>query len=87
MALYWRYYLTVSRSLQIKNVPDSVHAVFRRRAGEAGQSLQEYMLAYLTREAERPTLSEVLGRIEHRTGGSLGFETAAKLVREDRDSH
>ena len=31
--------------MQIKNIPEDVHRVYRRRAAEAGQSLQEYMLA------------------------------------------
>jgi antitoxin FitA len=73
-------------SVQVKNVPEDVHRVLRRRAGEAGQSLQEYLLARLTEEARRPTLDEVLERAGHRTGGSLALADAAKAVREDRDA-
>jgi antitoxin FitA len=38
-------------SVQIKDVPDEVHAVLRRRAALNGQSLQEYLLDRLACEA------------------------------------
>ena len=38
-------------SVQIKNVPEQTHAVLRRRAAQANQSLQEYLLARLVEEA------------------------------------
>jgi plasmid stability protein len=73
-------------SIQIKDVPDDVHAVLRRRAAASGQSLQEYLLARLREEAQTPTIAEVLDRIEHRSGGKVGFKTAARAVRADRDA-
>lgn len=73
-------------SIQVKDVPDDVHAVLRRRAAAAGQSLQEYLLARLRDEAQTPTTDEVLERIEHRSGGKLGFRAAARAVRADRDA-
>ena len=60
-------------SVQIKNVPDDVHRILRRRAAAAGQSLQEYLLARLTDEAQRDTLEDVLARAGGRAGGSLPF--------------
>jgi len=74
------------RSVQIKAVPDDVHAVLRRRAAAAGQSMQEYLLERLTQDASRPTVDEVLDRAGTRTGGSLPLEEAARLVRAERDS-
>jgi hypothetical protein len=73
-------------SVQIKNVPIDVHRVLRRRALEAGQSLQEYLLARLTEDARRPTLEEVLARAGERAGGSVPLEDAALTVRQDRDA-
>lgn len=73
-------------SIQIKNVPDDVHAVLRRRAAAAGQSLQEYLLAELTRAGRAPTVAEVVERIGHRSGGRLGLREAERLVRDDRDA-
>jgi plasmid stability protein len=74
-------------SIQIKNVPEETHAVLRRRAAAAGQSLQEYLRGRLIEEASRPTVNEVLERAGGRTGGSLPFSVAVELLREDRDRH
>jgi hypothetical protein len=72
-------------SVQIKDVPIETHAVLRRRAAEANQSLQEYLRAWLIEEAGTPTLDEVLRRIAHRTGGVVPLDLATEIVRADRD--
>lgn len=72
-------------SVQIKNVPDKVRRVLRERAASEGQSLQEYLLARLIREAETPTLDEVLNRAGGRAGGAVSFDFAVDSQREDRD--
>ena len=74
-------------SIQIKNVPDEVHSVLRRRAAEAGQSMQEYLLGLLTEQAAQPTLEEVLDRAARRGGAKLSFDDAVAAIRADRDSH
>ena len=48
--------------LQVRNVPDDVHAELRRRAQAAGVSLSEYLLRELERIAARPPIEEVLAR-------------------------
>ena len=48
--------------LQVRNVPDEVHAELRRRAQAAGVSLSEYVLRELERVAARPPIEEVLAR-------------------------
>jgi len=78
----------VAKNIQIRNVPDDVHAVHTRRAAAAGQSLQEYLLSDLTEQAGRPTMKEVLDRIasRERTGSSVTLAQAAQIVREERDA-
>jgi len=71
-------------SVQIKDVPEGTHAVLRRRAAAAHQSLQEYLRSRLIEDASRPTLDEVLDRAGGRAGGSVPLKVAAKAVREDR---
>lgn len=71
-------------SIQVKGVPDNVHAVLRRQAARRGQSLQEYLLALLSDQALRPTLDEVLSGAGGRAGGSLPFAAAALAVRTGR---
>jgi antitoxin FitA len=71
-------------SVQIKDVPDETHAVLRRRAAAAHQSLQEYLLARLIEEASRPTLDEVLDRAGGRAGGSVPFKSSVSTLRSER---
>jgi plasmid stability protein len=73
-------------SIQIKNVPPDVHRVLKRRAAEAGMSLQEYLLAELTSQARQPTLEEVLESAGQQTGGRLSMREAVEYIRADRDS-
>ena len=80
----WRYFGAIA-TIQVKNVPPDVHATLRRRAAEARQSLQEYVLTLLVRETLRPTLDEVLARAAARGGAAVSLEQITAAVREDRD--
>ena len=73
-------------SIQVKDVPDDVHATLRRRAASAGMSLQEYLLAHLVAEATSPTVDEVLERAGQRAGGRASTRDAVRAVRADRDA-
>lgn len=72
-------------SIQIKDVPTDTHAVLRRRALAAHQSLQEYLRTRLIEEAGSPTVDEVLDRAGERAGGSASFDAVTDALREDRD--
>jgi plasmid stability protein len=71
-------------SVQIKDVPDDVHAVLRQRAAAAHQSLQEYLRSRLIAEASRPTLEEILDRAGGRSGGSVPLKDAVSTLRNGR---
>lgn len=71
-------------NVQIKDVPAQTHAVLRARAAHAHQSLQEYLLALLVDQASRPTLDEVLDRVEARRGGRVDVPHTLDLLRDDR---
>jgi len=68
----------------VRDVPAGIRAILQRRAEQRGQSLQQYLLAELTRLAEQPTVEEVLSRIEQRSGGQVGFEQAVRDLSEER---
>jgi plasmid stability protein len=53
----------MSKTLQIRDVPEDVHATIRSRAALAGQSISEYLLAQVTGLARHPTQAEVAERI------------------------
>ena len=71
-------------SVQIKDVPESTHAVLRQRAAAAHQSLQEYLRSRLIAEASQPTLEEVLDRAGGRSGGSVPLADSVKALQGDR---
>jgi antitoxin FitA len=81
-----RRYCAAVPSVQIKGVPDDVHAELRRRAADAGQSLQEYLLGRLTEEARTPSLPDLLDRVGRRRGGRFSLQDAADAVRDERDA-
>lgn len=68
----------------VRDLPDDVHARLQQRAEAAGQSLQQYLTAQLSRLAAAPTLDEVLARIGERTGGRVGFEAAVSDLDDAR---
>jgi plasmid stability protein len=72
-------------TIQIKNVSDAAHSVLRQRAAAAGQSLQEYMLAWIERSAARPTVDDILDRVGHRSGGHLSADDVVRQLRDERD--
>lgn len=71
--------------IQIRNVPDTVHRTLKARAAQAGMTLSDYLLAELTRVAQRPTIDEILRRIRDR--GPVRLRTgSAAAVRAERAS-
>ena len=68
----------------VRDVPDDVHAALQRRAERRGQSLQQFLSSELRRLAERPSVDEVLDRIERRSGGQVGLRQAAEDLDEER---
>jgi antitoxin FitA len=74
----------MTRTIQIRNVPDEVHRALRTRAAAAGRSLSDYLLEELTRVAERPPVADVLARAGARHGGVPTDEVVAE-VRSWRD--
>lgn len=72
------------KNLQIRNVPEQTHAILRRRAAEAGQSLQEYLLDLVRQAASRPTVAEVMKRAGGRTGGRAPLAEVAAEIRKQR---
>jgi antitoxin FitA len=74
----------MSRTIQIRDVPDDIHRTLRARAAAAGLSLSAYLLAELTRVAERPPVADVLARAAARHGGASTADIVA-AVRAGRD--
>jgi len=71
----------------VRDVPEGVHTALQRRAEQRGQSLQQYLAGELRRLAERPSVDEVLDRIERHSGGRVGLQQAADDLAEERQRH
>lgn len=73
------------KSIQIRDVPDSVHLVLRSRAAASGLSLSDYLLREATRIAQRPQLADLLQwAVEREWGVEPGVAVAAlRELRED----
>ena len=72
-------------SVLIRDLPEETHATLRRRAANEGKSLQRYLVAVLERHAERPTIDELMDRIDARSGGHVPYEQAVEDLVEDRE--
>ncbi|WP_431784478.1 FitA-like ribbon-helix-helix domain-containing protein [Streptomyces chumphonensis] len=68
----------------IREVPDDVASRLKVRAAEAGQSLQAYLLALVTREATQPTLAEIAQRAERYATSEIDNDEVLRLIDEGR---
>jgi plasmid stability protein len=74
----------MGKMLQVRHVPDDVHAELRRRAAAAGVSLSDYVLRELERVAARPPMAEVLARSAARRV-DVPLDEIVAGIRADRD--
>lgn len=65
-------------NLLARDVPVDVHAELRRRAEHRDQLLQQYLAGELRRLAERPSIDEVLERIERHSVGRVGLRRGSR---------
>ncbi len=70
--------------LQVRDVPDDVHAELRRRATTAGMSLSDFTRQELSRLARRPSLGDLLDRAASRNGAPMTFADAREAVTSQR---
>lgn len=75
----------MSKMVQIRNVPDTLHRKLKARAADSGRTLSDYLLAELERLAMRPTREEMLVRLHSRSRAVLKTPAAA-VIRGERES-
>ena len=76
----------MSKMIQIRNVPDSLHRKLKAAAAIEGMSLSDYLMAEMRRSAERPSLKELRERLSKRKAISPKIPPA-EAVRRERDLH
>jgi hypothetical protein len=73
----------VAKMVQIRNVPDAVHAELKVRATRAGMSLSEFLLRELEVIVARPAPEDLLARVRTRRGG-VGVSEIVRAVEGGR---
>jgi plasmid stability protein len=75
----------MSKSIQIRNVPEVIHKKLKARAARAGMSLSDLLLAEISRFTALPTPAEMRERLRSRDPVRL-TESAATAIRKERES-
>lgn len=71
--------------LQVRNLPDDVHAKLKQRARDAGMSLSEYVSSQLSELVRYRSNAEIFAEARARNAGSgLNRDDAVRLVHEAR---
>jgi hypothetical protein len=68
----------MTRTVQIKGVPDNVHRTLKARAALRGQTLSDYLRTEIERLAARPSPEELLALLDRDAPAELG-ESAARI--------
>lgn len=79
--------MSMAKTLQVRDLPDEVHAELRRRALVAGQSLSEYVADLLGAVASRPTIAEWVKQARNLPPTGLTTDQIVNSIRADRDGH
>ena len=81
-----KYALYMSKMIQLRNVPDTLHRKLKARAAMAGMSLSDYLIAEISESAERPTREELRQRLASRepVRPSVSPADAVRFEREHR---
>ena len=74
----------MSKMIQLRSVPDALHRKLKARAAMAGMSLSDYLMGEIKEIAERPTMSEMLARLESREPARVPIDSV-RILREERD--
>jgi antitoxin FitA len=77
--------LHMTKMIQIRNVPDDLHRRLKIRAAELGMTLSDYLLSEVERVADKPTLAELMERLEHEEPAPLP-EPPEVTIRRLRDA-
>lgn len=75
----------MSKMIQLRHVPDSLHQQLKSRAALAGLSLSDYLIREARKIIERPTSGEIFERLARRSRISPRI-SPADAVRRERDT-
>jgi plasmid stability protein len=74
----------MSAMIQIRNVPDTLHRRLKARAALAGMSLSDYLLTMARKDAEQPTIEEMIERLRRLPKVTTSIDSV-DIIRAERD--
>jgi hypothetical protein len=75
----------MSKMIQLRNVPDTLHRQLKSRAALAGMALSDYLIREVRKIAAYPSPEEMRERLFHRDP-YRGKTSPTELVRAERDA-
>ena len=78
--------MSMSKMIQIRNVPESVHRTLKARAAARGMTLSDYLKRDLVETASRPSLEEIEARVGARGRSGVTTDAVVSAIREARDA-
>lgn len=77
------------KNVQIRDVPDTIHAILTERAASENKSLQVFLTELLAHEARKSASAATLLRIARETSSSAAIprQEILDVIRADRASH
>ncbi|MFD8479139.1 antitoxin [Kitasatospora sp. NPDC059673] len=73
--------------LTIRDVPDDQIQTLKVRAAQAGQSLQAFMQDLIAKEASKPTMAEMMDRLNRETTATISTADVLAAIDEGRAGH
>jgi hypothetical protein len=70
--------------IQVKNVPSAMHSELRRRAGQEGMTIRDYVLKLIEKDQRLPSKADWLDRVAELEPVPVS-QSAAEVVREARE--
>ncbi|MER7671744.1 antitoxin [Kitasatospora sp. NPDC096128] len=71
-------------ALTIRDVPDDQIQTLKVRAAQAGKSLQAFMQDLIAREASKPTMAEMMARLDRETTADVSAADVLAAIDEGR---
>lgn len=75
----------MGKVVQVRDVPEEVHAELTAQADRAGLSLNRFVLGEFERIARRGRNAEIFADAARETGPRPSLEQIVSAIREDRD--
>ena len=75
----------MSKTIQLRNVPDALHLQLKARAAMAGLSLSDFLIREARKVAEQPTPEDMAERLRQREP-YRGKLSPTRMLREGRDA-